>query len=136
MSKYLGLALVIAVGIFFVWREDIVNSNDHPVFLYKILSVDQWEQSQHGDHVVLGDSDEAFIHLSEEHQVPKIAQKFFAGQEKVIVLKLKTAELPGRLVKESNPGGTTEYYHLYNGTIPLSAVAAADLSSFSFSKND
>jgi hypothetical protein len=34
------------------------------------------------------------------------------------------SKLAGRLVKERNPGGTTEYYHLYEGSIPTSAVTS------------
>ena len=30
--------------------------------------------------------------------------------------------LPGKLVLESNPGGKSRYYHLYQGAIPMEAI--------------
>ena len=41
---------------------------------------------------------------------------------RIIVLKIYTDKLTGRLIYESNSGGSSKYYHLYNGFIPLNAV--------------
>lgn len=98
-----------------------------PNYLYKILSPAAWEESQAGDKLALGPDDETFIHLAEDHQVERISRKFFSEHQKVVVIKLRVADLPGRLVKESNPGGTTEYYHLYDGYLPLQAVESHEL---------
>lgn len=92
-----------------------------PQYLYKIVSKEEWQQSQLRNSVVLSPKDQAFIHLAKEDQVASIVQKFWKNKE-FFILKLSTNKLIGRLVYESNPGGTTLYYHLYDGRIPLEAV--------------
>ena len=89
--------------------------------LYKIISIKQWEDSQKTAYLVLGPMDQEFIHLAEEGNYKRIGEKFFKGQE-VIVLLIDSSKLEGRLVKEANPGGTNKYYHLYDGRIPIAAV--------------
>lgn len=90
-----------------------------PEYLYKIISEEQWEQSH--EKVAPGAIDTDFIHLATEEQLPAIIHKFWKGQHPII-LQVKTDELVGELIYESNPGGTTKYYHLYNGYIPIEAV--------------
>ncbi|MCH9612390.1 MAG: hypothetical protein S4CHLAM102_08800 [Chlamydiia bacterium] len=92
-----------------------------PKYLYKILSLEAWEKSQKQPNLILPPMDDAFIHLAKEDQVHAILSKFWTNQPH-IVLKLRTESLPGRLVYETNPGGTTKYYHLYEGHLPLTAV--------------
>lgn len=97
-------------------------SDDTPDYLYKILSPASWQSSKGSDRLMLGPDDDTFIHLAEAHQVERIANKFFSGHREVVIVKLRSNELQGRLVKESNPGGTVKYYHLYDGFLPLKAV--------------
>lgn len=92
-----------------------------PEFLYKIVSEDEWKESQLQNQVVPSTLDKEFIHLSTEEQLPRIAQKFWNNQDHV-VLKLTSKKLKGRLAYEANPGGSNLYYHLYEGKIPLDAV--------------
>lgn len=93
-----------------------------PRYLYKVLTLENWEKSHGLQELFLAKDDETFIHFSTEEQLGRIIEKFFGDQGKVIVLVLETAKLPGRLVLEANPGGKNKYYHLYNGSIPWSAV--------------
>lgn len=93
-------------------------SLDH---LYKIVSNQQWEESLGQSQVMNSPLDKDFIHLATEGQLPHIAQKFWNNKD-LIILKLDSKKLTGRLVYEANPGGTTLYYHLYDGNIPLDAV--------------
>jgi uncharacterized protein (DUF952 family) len=65
--------------------------------------------------------DDRFIHLATEGQIPKVLEKFW-GDRDCLILKLQSDQLKGRLVLEANPGGTHKYYHLYDGTIPMTAV--------------
>lgn len=92
-----------------------------PHYLYRIVSTEDWQKSQEQKQVVTSAIDKDFIHLSTEEQVPQTAQKFWKGKDYVI-LKLDSKKLDGRLVYETNPGGATRYYHLYDGKIPLEAV--------------
>lgn len=93
-------------------------------FLYKIVSQEQWQQSQGSKELMLTDFDSDFIHLARKDQIVHVVQKFWKNQHPLI-LKLRTSELSGRLVEEVNPGGATKYFHLYSGNIPLASVVEA-----------
>lgn len=93
-----------------------------PQYLYKILSIDDWKKSQGMEFVKLTDADQEFIHLARQDQLDRIAEKYWNKSNEYIVLKINTSKLPGNLVFESNLGGESKYYHLYNGSIPLNAV--------------
>lgn len=93
-----------------------------PDHLYKIVSILNWEASQGKKEVVLSSDDEPFIHLATKEQLERIAEKFWSHVPEYLILTLETDRLEGTLVYEANPGGTTKYYHLYNGVIPMEAV--------------
>lgn len=104
------------------------NTENHiPQYLYKIVSPEDWQRSKSQKILETSSMDENFIHLSTKEQLPHIAQKFWKNKDYVI-LTLDTKKLVGRLVYETNPGGTTLYYHLYEGKIPLDAVMDASLT--------
>ena len=96
-----------------------------PTYLYKVLSTDDWEKSL--KTVRLSSMDADFIHLSTEAQLNRIIDKYWSDASEYVVLKLETAKLPGKLVLEANPGGMNQYYHLYDGSIPLSAIAESKI---------
>lgn len=100
-----------------------------PTYLYKILIQDDWEESQKKEKLILSPADDEFIHLSEEHQVNRIIEKFFKKNGKVVVLKINVSSLEGKLVKEANLGGTNKYFHLYNGFIPFKAIQSFEVIS-------
>jgi len=93
-----------------------------PHYLYKIVSREEWSQSLQGNALILSPMDDEFIHLAQEDQVDHVAKKFWGGRD-FLTLKLDPNKLEGQLVLEANPGGTTLYYHLYDGSIPLEAVS-------------
>lgn len=98
-----------------------MEQNFNPEHLYKIVSKEQWQASLEGNEVVLSAQDQDFIHLAKEDQVAHVVQKFWTNADH-IVLKLVAKKLKGRLIYETNPGGSTKHYHLYEGCIPLEAV--------------
>jgi peptide deformylase len=53
----------------------------------------------------------------------RILGKYWADAEQVVILKIDTEKLPGRMAFETNPGGSAKYYHLYDGHIPFASVA-------------
>lgn len=116
---------LIFIGILFVfgiaYAEQSVN---HPKYLYKVLSPENWEKSRKSECLILSDDDKEFIHLSTAEQLDRIISKYWAGKDHV-VLEITTDQLKGHLVLEANPGGTNQYYHLYNGSIPLTAAKIA-----------
>lgn len=96
-----------------------------PPYLYKIISLSNWQASQMDHVVMLTADDAAFIHLATAEQLDRIIQKYWAGAPQYVILKLSTAKLKGKLIYEVNPGGENKYYHLYQGFIPLEAVEEA-----------
>lgn len=82
--------------------------------------MDDWAKSDKQVHLSSMDAD--FIHFSTEDQLDRIIGKYWADIPEYVVLKIETAKLPGELVFEANPGGTSKYYHLYNGSIPRSSI--------------
>ena len=98
-----------------------------PPYLYKILSLRNWQATQRGKAVQLSAEDEAFIHLSTEDQLERILGKYWADAPQFVILKIDTTQLKGRLVLEANPGGTTKYYHLYDGSIPVHSIVEAKI---------
>jgi uncharacterized protein (DUF952 family) len=102
-------------------QEVKMVQNSTPEYLYKIVSQEQWQKSLLRNEVVGSSIDDEFIHLAKEDQVDHVVKKFWSNMD-YIVLKFASKKLVGRLIYEKNPGGSTEYYHLYEGNIPLDAV--------------
>lgn len=98
-----------------------------PDFLYKILSCENWQESRDRLNLLLPAEDRAFIHFSTEEQLPRIIEKYWKEAPCYAVVKVASSKLEGRLVFEVNPGGSTRYYHLYEGSIPQSAVVGAQI---------
>lgn len=102
-------------------QENKMIQSSTPEHLYKIISFEQWQKSLLQNEVVGSPIDTEFVHLAKEDQLDHVAQKFWNNMD-YIVLKLASKKLVGRLIFETNPGGSTQYYHLYEGSIPLDAV--------------
>jgi uncharacterized protein (DUF952 family)/FMN phosphatase YigB (HAD superfamily) len=102
-------------------QEVKMVQNSTPEYLYKIVSQEQWQKNLLRNEVVGSSIDDEFIHLAKEDQVDHVVKKFWSNID-YIVLKFASKKLVGRLIYEKNPGGSTEYYHLYEGNIPLDAV--------------
>lgn len=105
-----------------VKKESMESKTEPPAYLYKILSYRHWQATENRKTVVLPAEDNDFIHLSTEEQLNKIIAKYWSDVPQFVVLKIRTSELEGELKYEVNPGGSTKYYHLYQGFIPLSAI--------------
>jgi uncharacterized protein (DUF952 family) len=105
-----------------ILTKPYMQKDEKPEYLYKILSREDWEKSQSQIFIVMPKEDKDFIHLSKEDQLNRIIEKYWSHVSEFVILKVKTDQLPGTLVYEANPGGTNQYYHLYEGSIPLKAV--------------
>lgn len=92
-----------------------------PTYLYIILQKNAWQKSIQEKVLLLGPENKQFIHLATDEQIPQITEKFFKGIDYVI-LKIETKKMVGRLVYETNPGGSNKYFHLYEGVIPLESI--------------
>ncbi|HSX37592.1 MAG TPA: DUF952 domain-containing protein [Chlamydiales bacterium] len=124
----LGLALLASYEVLGEYRPEFSFKTSageeamekRPVYLYKVLTLDDWAKSREEVHLSSMDAD--FIHFSTEEQLSGIIAKYWSGVSEYVVLKVETSKLRGELILEANPGGTNKYYHLYHGSIPLSAV--------------
>lgn len=96
--------------------------NQSPRYLYKILSLRNWLATQNRKTVQLSAEDNAFIHFSTEDQLERIVGKYWSDAPQLVILKIDSTKLEGRLAFETNAGGTTKYYHLYDGFIPFNSI--------------
>lgn len=106
--------------------EEAQEDLSHP-FLYKIISAKDWEDSQQENKLKLSPMDDKFIHLSTEYQIDGILEKYWKNESRFVILKIQTNKLKGQLVFETNPGGTTRYFHLYDGYIPFDSIVDGKL---------
>ena len=93
--------------------------------LYKILSLEHWQAAKskgvfEGSAVDLKDG---FIHLSTGQQMRETAARHFAGQDGLVLVGFREAELPN-LKWEPSRGGDL-FPHVY-GAIPTSAAISID----------
>ena len=98
-----------------------------PSYLYKILSLENWEQSQSQSFIILPKMDKKFIHLAKKDQLDKIKKKYWSNESEYIVLKIDTTQILGKLIYETNPGKSNKYYHIYDGSIPLKSIVKSSL---------
>lgn len=105
------------VGFSFYGEERVVEK-----YIYKVISMENWNLSQGQHSLRLSSMDDHFVHFAKEGQLEGVLRKFWSHVPKYIVLKIDPIKLVGDLVFETNPGGKDKYYHLYNGHVPLEAV--------------
>lgn len=91
--------------------------------LNKILSRDKWQSSVGKDRLEGSELDlqDGFVHFSTDEQLFKTLEKFYPGKERIVV-RVDSSKLVGDLIYETNPGGETKYYHLYEGHIPMESI--------------
>ncbi len=82
-----------------------------------------WQHSQTLGYLKPLNMDTDFIHMCTEEQIGTIVEKFWQDTTDIVIAKIDSQKLQGDLKYETNPGGKNKYYHLYNGSIPLDAVA-------------
>ena len=107
-----------------IWSQVVAET---PKYLYKILSERHWQATQARKAFILSADDHDFIHFSTKDQLERIQAKYWANVERYAVLTIDSSLLEGNLKYEANPGGSTQYYHLYNGFIPYEAVIKAKM---------
>lgn len=100
----------------------LIAEEETPKFLYKVVSLDAWKQSQNQTNLKLNPKEQKFTRLFKEKQLDRVIHKKWAKQTNYVILKIDTSKISGRLVYEMNRKGTHMQYHLYGGSIPLKAV--------------
>jgi uncharacterized protein (DUF952 family) len=97
-------------------------SSTIPQKIYKIVPAPDWEEARktgvfHGSAVDLRDG---FIHFSAESQLGETAQRYFRGQDGLLLVAADAGALGSALRWEPSRGGEL-FPHLY-APLPLSAV--------------
>lgn len=90
--------------------------------VYKIVSADIWQEAEAAG-VFAGagiDLIDRYIHLSTEGQVRRTAERYFTGQDNLVLIAVDEAALGQALKYEAATGGDL-FPHLY-GPLSLSAV--------------
>ncbi len=135
MKRWLTIACLCAVSFSLCGKEELASNKEVTVegmdqslqYLYKILSLRNWQATQNRKTVQLSAEDDIFIHFSTEDQLERIVGKYWADAPQFVILKIDSNKLEGRLVFEINPGGTAKYYHLYDGFIPFSSIVESKI---------
>jgi len=122
--KFIIIALSTSLLAFIMFRKKDLEQSI-PKSLYKIVSAEYWNTSQGKEKLRLSKMDAEFIHLATKKQIDRIAKKFFVDIPVFYILQLDPKKLPGTLKFEVNPGGRTKFYHLYNGSIPMTSIIEA-----------
>jgi len=92
------------------------------LYIYKVLTVDQWEQFQR-DAVFKGspvDLADGFIHLSCADQLKTTLDKWYADQAEVALLQVDASKIDVSLKYEISRGGA-EFPHLF-AALPMTAI--------------
>ncbi|MEN9344174.1 MAG: hypothetical protein RLZZ453_961 [Chlamydiota bacterium] len=124
MFKWFFSLLIAFFSMNYVYGEEsnkTISSVADIGYLYKIVSVEDWEESQGKEAVKLSFKDQDFIHLAKENQLPYVIAKFWSDRP-YVVLRLDPQRLPGKLVSEGSEGSSIRWYHLYDGSVPMHAV--------------
>lgn len=95
-----------------------------PQFVYKIATEAAFAPAR-GALAFAGmpiDAADGYMHFSTAAQLPETLRLHFAGQDDLVLLAIRTADLGDNLVWEPSRGGAL-FPHLYGGPLPSSAIA-------------
>ena len=91
--------------------------------LFHITSLAEWQQAQSvGEYQPEAFAREQFIHCSYRHQLLTVANRFYRGQDGLVVLLIDSTKINSKIIEENLEGGTELYPHLY-GVLPINAVS-------------
>jgi uncharacterized protein (DUF952 family) len=90
--------------------------------IYKIVAVQEWIRAEKAGLFKgsAADDRDGFIHFSGPHQVRETAERYFRGQEELVLVAADAASL-GEALKWDVSRGGQKFPHLY-GALPMSAV--------------
>ena len=75
--------------------------------LYHITSADEWHDAQTvGKYEPAGFVREQFIHCSYSHQLLTVANRFYQGQNGLVILLIDSSKIKDGLIEENLEGGT------------------------------
>ncbi|HSN94788.1 MAG TPA: DUF952 domain-containing protein, partial [Anaerolineaceae bacterium] len=101
------------------------------MMIYHITTTGLWDKAlQSGQYLPAEFKRDGFIHASEWYQLQRTANRYYPGQEDLIVLEIETKGTNLPLVYENLEGGQEPFPHIY-GPLPVTAV----VDTFTFLKD-
>ena len=95
------------------------------MFIYHIVLPETWKRFDgRPSYEAESLQTEGFIHCSYESQLEAVIARYYAGAERIMVLKLDTEKLRSKLVKEPSTNGEI-YPHVY-GRLNTDAVVGIE----------
>ena len=93
-------------------------------FVYKIATEATYAPARTASHFhgMPIDAKDGYIHFSSADQLSETLRLHFAGQDGLVLLAVRSADLGDDLVWEASRGGAL-FPHLYGGPLPIAAVA-------------
>ena len=90
--------------------------------IYHIAKLEEWERAKRvGIYETSSLASEGFIHCSRSDQLIRTANRFFSGQQGLVLLEIDTALVTSEIRYENSEGGTEVFPHIY-GTLNLNSV--------------
>ena len=138
MRKALSLLIVLFTffsPISFAENTDMTQPEQAPNYIYKILTEMQWQKmDEHEFHYTYGsvmDKKDGYMHLSQSHQVEKVAKKYFDHLEKGRLVKLDYKKIADQIKWE--PSSTGELFpHSYEPIPKDAIIEAIDFNTHAF----
>ena len=90
--------------------------------IYKIMLAEEWRETEKSRLFAGSEIDrrDGFIHFSDASQAKATAERYFRGQDGLVLVAADAAQLGEALKWEPSRGGAL-FPHLY-GTLPMSAI--------------
>ena len=126
--KTLAIAAYLSIMAFSLNGDDQkMHQNQNPQYLYKVLSLRNWQATQNRNTVLLTTEDCKFIQFLKEDQIQEYLTKNGPDENQFVVLKIDISKLDGKLALESNPEEITQYFRLYDGFIPFHSISESKI---------
>lgn len=95
-----------------------------PDFVYKIATEAVFAPARKASHFagMPIDAKDGYIHFSTAAQLPETLHLHFAGQDDLVLLAVRSADLGPDLVWEPSRGGAL-FPHFYGGPLPTASIA-------------
>lgn len=95
------------------------------MLIYKILRPEEWAEFEAAGRFDGSPDDrrDGFIHCSTREQAPATAQRFFAGEPRLVIAALDAGKLGDAVRWEEAPNRGERFPHIY-GPAPLDCVTA------------
>lgn len=106
------------------------------MLLYHITEKDRWlTQAPSVSYTPDGFEKEGFIHCSTAKQVLDVANKFYKGQNNLLLLEIDSNLVTARIIFENLEGGEEQFPHIYgklkiNAVITISAFSPDETGAF------